>query len=288
MMKQLVWQGPARALVVVAAAALAAIGAAGAGSAQVPELPDDGDQFLAGLIGAEEVPPVTTVATGTFTATYDLETDSLSYTLEAEGAEWLQAHIHVGPAGTNGPVALFLFGPVDEEDAPTTLDVTGTLDEDDLQPLVEGEWNNILAALVSGDLYVNLHSPVYPDGEIRGQIQRLQLPSATETPTETATATETATSTETATATATATPTSTPTATASPTSTPTMTPTATSTPTPAPAPATETATRVAPQPPETGSGLGGGGAALPGWMLSLLGLTAIGFGAAAAYAIRRR
>lgn len=66
------------------------------------------------------------------------------------------AHIHTAPKGTAGPVSQALCGPC-ASGASGTADISSTL----------------LAAIQSGDTYVNVHTPTNPPGEIRAQLSSL-------------------------------------------------------------------------------------------------------------------
>lgn len=130
--------------------------------------------FVANLSGDEEVPPVDTLARGQ--AVFKLSKDGtvLQYKLIAANIEdTLQAHIHLGPAGTNGPVVTFLFGPV----APGSGIFRGVLAEgvitaeDLIGPLAGQPLSALIAAMEAGNTYVNVHTVQYPAGEIRGQIR---------------------------------------------------------------------------------------------------------------------
>ena len=109
---------------------------------------------------------MTTSATGSFTASLDGE--SLTFTLGATGEGLTQAHIHLGPAGENGPVVAFLFGP--EADGVEVVDASGTITVAELLGPLEGDFAAFMEALEAGNLYVNVHSLANPPGEIRGQI----------------------------------------------------------------------------------------------------------------------
>lgn len=86
------------------------------------------------------------------------------------------AHIHLAPAGQNGPVVVFLFDkPVDV--IPTTGVVHGILAEGvitaaDLRgPLAGKPLSDLVAALEAGNAYTNIHTDAYPGGEVRGQVK---------------------------------------------------------------------------------------------------------------------
>ena len=68
-------------------------------------------------------------------------------------------HIHIGEAGTNGPIVRNLTVTV-EEDEPTAGAFSGEFELSDEQ----------IIALVNDGLYVNLHTMNFPAGELRGQI----------------------------------------------------------------------------------------------------------------------
>ena len=86
------------------------------------------------------------------------------------------AHIHVGVAGRSGPVAISLCGPC-------RSGARGTARAD----------ARVVAALLGGRAYVNVHTARNPAGEIRGQIRRgtvvLAPPGTTGTTTTTTTTT---------------------------------------------------------------------------------------------------
>jgi hypothetical protein len=121
---------------------------------------DAGDQdFVAHLSGRDEVPSNESLAQGQ--AIFHLSADGtqLDYRLIAANIDNVVfAHIHLAPAGVNGPVVAFLFGPV-----------AG-------QPLTA-----LVDAMLAGNTYVNAHTndgvaPAgtgpgdLPAGEVRGQI----------------------------------------------------------------------------------------------------------------------
>lgn len=112
--------------------------------------------YSAVLDGLQEVPPHPTPAAGTGTFTLDAA-KVLHYSISFTGllAPQTAAHIH-GPAapGTNAGVLFPL---------PNGSPIAGTVG-----PLNATQEANLNAGL----LYVNVHTQLYPGGEIRGQILR--------------------------------------------------------------------------------------------------------------------
>jgi hypothetical protein len=132
------------------------------------------NQSHAHLSGANEVPPVDTHGQGQ--ATFKLSEDGtqLEYELNAANlsSPILQAHIHLGPAGENGPVVAFLFGPVP---APGVVNngrlSSGTIEANDLiGPLAGQPLSELVEAIEAGNTYVNVHTDQNGGGEVRGQI----------------------------------------------------------------------------------------------------------------------
>ena len=119
--------------------------------------------------GQNEVPPVETQ--GQCQAIFKVRGDSLSYKLIVANVEnVVAAHIHCAPEGTNGPVGVTLFGG-------SPVSVAGILAQGPILAPNAGNacgWadvTDILAAIASGDTYVNVHTLANLSGEVRGQIR---------------------------------------------------------------------------------------------------------------------
>jgi CHRD domain len=140
-------------------------------------------QWRATLSGANEVPPNTSTATGTFTATLDEAAGTLTWTLSVPAiTNTTAAHIHAGAAGANGGIVVNLFAAPAGSPA-STINASGTARSADTIGTLAGNFPGLVTALKAGTLYVNVHTSANPGGEIRAQIL-----SATATPTATATA----------------------------------------------------------------------------------------------------
>ena len=66
--------------------------------------------FSVPLTGAQQVPPVTTSATGTANLTYDPATRMVTWSITYSGISTpvTMAHFHDGAEGKNGPVVIWL------------------------------------------------------------------------------------------------------------------------------------------------------------------------------------
>jgi hypothetical protein len=155
--------------------------------AQAPESfaePLDADvNFAAKLQGKNEVPALASFARGTFTAVLAADLSEISWTLEYEGVEDVaQAHIHLGQAGVNGGIMLFLCsnlgnGPAGTQACPagsgtlsgtsTGVDIVGP----GAQGVAAGNFFLFQRGLRQGVAYANVHSTTFPGGEIRGQLR---------------------------------------------------------------------------------------------------------------------
>lgn len=106
------------------------------------------------LSGDMEVPPVSTMAAGDGSITIKPDMN-ISGKVMTSGLAGTMAHIHIGKAGTNGPVVI-------------TLNKSG--DNGWMVPegskLSEPQYQ----AYKAGELYVNVHSADHKPGEIRGQL----------------------------------------------------------------------------------------------------------------------
>ena len=106
------------------------------------------------LSGANEVPPVTTSASGDGTISI-ADDGTVSGSVTTKGVQGTAAHIHMGAAGNNGPVIVPFTKEGDTYKAPAGA----KLNADQLK------------AFKGGELYVNVHSAANPNGEIRGQLK---------------------------------------------------------------------------------------------------------------------
>jgi hypothetical protein len=141
--------------------------------------PAERSTFVAHLTGAAEVadPPVETRATGQAVFRLSKDGTELDYRLIVGNIQDVtQAHIHLAPAGENGPVAAWLYpeGPPAQLIPGRSSGVlaVGTIQATDLVgPLAGASLDALVAQLRAGNAYVNVHTTAYPAGEVRGQIR---------------------------------------------------------------------------------------------------------------------
>ena len=119
------------------------------------------------LSGSQEVPPVTTSASGTSnlsvnpffrcpSSTSGANCPSVFGGVTINGIAATAAHIHMAPPGQNGPVILPL---VKLNDNTWVVPSNSTLTADQY------------SAYLAGNTYVNVHSDANKGGEIRGQLK---------------------------------------------------------------------------------------------------------------------
>jgi hypothetical protein len=130
---------------------------------------------------------VSTEARGTFTAKIDEHDDLITYELRYQDLEGTvtQGHIHFGQQHTVGGIVVWLCQtegtPAPDEVAEVTPfcpeegSVSGTITPAQVlaaanQGLDAEEFDELVRAIRAGAAYVNVHSSLFPPGEIRGQI----------------------------------------------------------------------------------------------------------------------
>ncbi|WP_101842606.1 CHRD domain-containing protein [Halobacillus sp. Marseille-P3879] len=138
------------------------------------------DKFIAKLKGKNEVPqPVDTKATGFAKFLANDDCTKIKFELEVcDIKNFVQAHIHLGAPGENGPVLAFLFGAdlmtLEDQHGISTCRgvIRGVITDKDIVKNNEGIKcvRGLLECMEEKMTYVNAHTEQNPDGEIRGQI----------------------------------------------------------------------------------------------------------------------
>ena len=138
------------------------------------------------LEGFQEAPAISTTGQGQCRARIREGGDpSIAVELSYENltGNVAQAHIHIAQPAVNGGIVLFLCtnlgnGPAGTQLCPGTTDggVTVTLTAADVLPVTAqgidaGEIDEVINAMREGKAYCNVHTNLFPGGEIRGQFE---------------------------------------------------------------------------------------------------------------------
>lgn len=127
------------------------------------------------LTGSQQVPPVTTDASGRATVRLIDNGTAISFrVVVCNIVDVIASHIHVGPTGKNGPVIIPFFGgqTVSSPHGCKTL-ASGIRTAADLNTKADPSitsWNDFVKALLAGNTYINVHTTANPMGEVRGQL----------------------------------------------------------------------------------------------------------------------
>jgi hypothetical protein len=135
------------------------------------------------LTGYQETPmTISTTGAGDFRA--KVKHSQIEYRLSYSDLEGdvTQSHIHLGAEATTGGISVFLCsnlgnGPAGTQacPGPHSGTITGTIVPADVigpagQGIKPGEYAELLRAIRAGATYANVHSSLYPGGEIRAQL----------------------------------------------------------------------------------------------------------------------
>lgn len=128
-----------------------------------------GNELSTSLSGWEEVPSNNSSARGW--GMFKEMDNSIWYKINVTGLDKImKAHLHLGETGKNGDPIVMLF-----DSGPTGL-INGTLVSgnittgDFLGPMSGKSIADILSKMKSGEIYLNIHTGSFPNGELRGQI----------------------------------------------------------------------------------------------------------------------
>jgi hypothetical protein len=167
------------AVAVVAAGGVLAVVTAAVGN-------NGGNNIRESLSGFEEVPAISTNASGDFRAWVNRSGEEIRYRLSYADTtgDVTQAHIHLGQKGVNGGIAVWLCGnpsdtvmpPAGTQECPAApATIVGTIKPEHVvgpatQGIAAGEFAELVRAIRAGVTYVNVHSATFGGGEVRGQL----------------------------------------------------------------------------------------------------------------------
>jgi hypothetical protein len=142
------------------------------------------NHLSATLVGYQEVPAISTTGTASFTADVAKDGQSVSWSMTYANLEGnvTQSHIHFGQRSVIGGISVFFCtnlgnGPAGTQACPGPHDgsISGTFGPADVigptaQGITAGEWDELINAIDAGKAYANIHSNIWPGGEIRAQL----------------------------------------------------------------------------------------------------------------------
>lgn len=124
--------------------------------------------------------PVTSAARGSATLRVNDNAIELIFKVDPLPATPITAaHLHVGAPGSNGPVIFTLFNST--SGIPFANPTRRTLDTITLQRRPEvgiSTIEDVMNAILSGNVYINVHTAGFPEGELRGQFIRPRIGTA--------------------------------------------------------------------------------------------------------------
>ena len=142
---------------------------------------DDDTTYRARLSGFGEVPPKLVDGSGRFNGTLSADKTSITWTISWTGLTGpaQAAHIHFGQTQVNGNVVVFFCGgggrPACPDGPNHSGTVSGTWTAADIlavptQNITAGDFAGFLRILNAKLGYANIHTTLFPGGEIRGQV----------------------------------------------------------------------------------------------------------------------
>ena len=158
--------------------------AAGSAAAGGDDDSRDGNTVREQLTGYQEDPlALSTTGAGQVRLQINERKQEISYKLSYTGLEGTvtQAHIHLGGRAQSGGVSVFFCtnlgnGPAGTQACPPApATVTGVFRPVDVigpagQGITAGQFAELVRAIRAGATYANVHSSMYPGGEIRAQL----------------------------------------------------------------------------------------------------------------------
>lgn len=155
-------------------------------SSSSPTMSETGSQagpmnytFIANLSGSHEVPsPVKSNASGKAYFKVNSDSSEIFYTVHLANADSvIMAHIHYATSSSNGPILVWLYPEGAHKPLLKAGPINGTLQKGVITssslngPLKGKNILDLIHAMEHDSAYVQVHTKMYPSGEIRGQVQ---------------------------------------------------------------------------------------------------------------------
>ena len=132
-------------------------------------------KFTALMSGDQVAPPTESSMNGTAsfrTTAYDTV---IKYKIKVSGSsDVTSADIHLGEKGLNGETVVDLLKDSKKNGIMQGTSIRGNITSSDLKGSLEGKvLKDLIIAMKNGTTYINIDTPYYENGEIRGQIINL-------------------------------------------------------------------------------------------------------------------
>jgi CHRD domain len=129
--------------------------------------------YTADLGGGNEIPALTTAASGTLTLTVAADGSSVDYVLKLNSIISLTvARLHEGKVGATGATIFTIYGGPTKSGLYTGTIAQGSFTAADLVGPLKGKTIDDLVAMIKANsLYLNVGTQAHSQGEIRGQLQ---------------------------------------------------------------------------------------------------------------------
>ena len=129
--------------------------------------------FNASLNGENSIPAKDTKAVGEVVVTISKDESSVHYKVMVANIKNVAAsHFHLAPPSSNGKIVVPLFAnPNPQPSGPMNgIMAEGDITASDVKGDLEGDLAGFIAAIRSGNIYINVHTMQNPGGEIRGNL----------------------------------------------------------------------------------------------------------------------
>jgi hypothetical protein len=132
-------------------------------------------KFNSLMSGNQVAPPTDSSMNGTASFRTTASDTVIKYKIKVSGSsDVTSADIHLGEKGLNGEAVVDLLKDSKKNGIMQGTSIRGNITSSDLKGSLEGKvLKDLILAMKNGTTYINIDTPYYEDGEIRGQIINL-------------------------------------------------------------------------------------------------------------------
>jgi CHRD domain len=132
-------------------------------------------KFNSLMSGNQVAPPTDSSMNGTASFRTTASDTVIKYKIKVSGSsDVTSADIHLGEKGLNGESVVDLLKDSKKNGIMQGTSIRGNITSSDLKGSLEGKvLKDLILAMKNGTTYINIDTPYYEDGEIRGQIINL-------------------------------------------------------------------------------------------------------------------